>query len=325
MSALRPWHAEAWRRFADALARGQLAHGLLLHGEGGLHKRALARTMAAALLCSARGADGMACGQCRGCVLLRAGNHPDLVEVMPVDSAQIKVDQIRELSERLSKRPQIAAVQVAVIEPAERMNVAAANALLKTLEEPAGDTYLILVSDRIGRLPATIRSRCQRIALYPAGGADSARALADAAGADARQAALALAIAGGDPELAEAMLAPEAWGDWTALRDQLLELARGRLPAVLFAQAAARAAAPLLLRWSRLLALAVRGGHTGDPGWDAFVGLTSACEMSRLQPFVTQLESSRAMLGSGVREDLMLAELARRWQALFAQKGEARP
>lgn len=318
MSTIRPWHAQAWRRFGTALMRGRLAHALLLHGEGGLHKHELARTMAAALLCSARGEDGQACGRCRGCVLLAAGNHPDLVEVMPVDSAQIKVDQIRELSERLSKRPQLAAVQVALIEPAERMNVAAANALLKTLEEPAGDTFLILVSDRMGRLPATIRSRCQRLALYPARGAESASALAHAAGADPCQAELALEIAGGDPELAATMLAPEAWAEWTALRDQLLELARGRLPAVLFAQAASRAAGPWLLRWSRLLALAVRGSHTKDPGWDAFVGLTSACEMSRLEPFVKQLESARAMLGSGVREDLMLAELARRWQGIFA-------
>jgi DNA polymerase-3 subunit delta' len=319
MSAIRPWHAEVWRRFAGALARGQLAHGLLLHGEGGLHKHMLARTMAAALLCGARGDDGQACGRCRGCVLLAAGNHPDLVEVMPVDSAQIKVDQIRELSERLSKRPQIAQVQVAVIEPAERMNVAAANALLKTLEEPAGDTFLILVSDRLGRLPATIRSRCQRLGLAGTTAANGAEALARACGGDPDQAALALAVAGGDPELAESLLAPGAWAEWTGLREQLSDLARGHLPAVVFAQSAAKVAGPLLARWSRLIALAVRGLRTGDPAWDAFVGLTSAREMSSLLPFVTQLESSRAMLGSGVREDLMLVDLARAWQALFAR------
>ena len=98
---------------------------------------------------------GSACGHCHSCLLYQAGNHPDWTEIQPVESAFIRIDQIRELSGRLSMRLQIAQRQVALLWPAEQMN-AASSMLLKTLEEPAADTHLLLVSDRAGRLSATI-------------------------------------------------------------------------------------------------------------------------------------------------------------------------
>ena len=93
-------------------------------------------------------------------------------------SSNLTNDQIRALSERLSMRPQIGERQVALIFPAERMNSAAANALLKTLEEPTPDTHLLLVADRIGQLPATIRSRCQRLPVAPVSDDEGIAALA---------------------------------------------------------------------------------------------------------------------------------------------------
>ncbi|MFO1496154.1 MAG: DNA polymerase III subunit delta' [Lysobacterales bacterium] len=318
MDARYPWHLETWSRFQSGLERGQVGHALLIHGEGGLHKQQLAREMAAALLCSQRAADATACGSCRSCVLYRAGNHPDWTLVAREESAYIRIDQIRALSERLAMRPQLAQTQVAMLWPAECMNEAAANALLKTLEEPAADTHLLLVADRIGRLPATIRSRCQRLPVRAPASAESVGFLARLAGVDTERAALAWSLSLDDPEAAAAMLQKDVWSEWSTLVERLLAVAKGAPPMALVASYA-RDGARLLERWSRLLGYAVRADGTSTAGapWSAWSALTSRVEMSRLLPFATQLERSRAMLGSGVREDLMLGDLARRWSMLF--------
>ncbi len=315
-STCLPWHAAAWQRLAAGVERGQIAHALLIHGEGGLHKLQLGRQIAQGLLCESPRA-AMACGRCRGCTLYLAGNHPDWVEVCPVDSAVIKIDQIRELSARLSMRPQIARRQVALLWPAEQMNSAAANALLKTLEEPAADTHLLLLAERIGRLPATIRSRCQRLPLVARDDTDSVDAVAAMAGADAQRSRVALALAGGDPEMAIAILQPGIFDDWSTLAQRLIELARGGLDPSAFATVAKGEGALLLQRWSRLIALAVRGERLGSGAFDAWIDLTSRMEMSTLLPLATQLERARGLAGTGVREDLLIHDLAARWSQAF--------
>ncbi len=313
-----PWHAQAWGRFGNALARGAVAHGLLIHGEGGLHKTQLARRMGQSLLCAAPDAEANACGRCKSCLLLKAGTHPDWVEVSPVESAVIKIDQVRALSERLSMRPQIAARQVAMLLPAERMNVAASNALLKTLEEPSGDTHLLLVADRVGRLSATIRSRCQRLPVAPVAGAEGIAEFAAWAGVALPSAASALAISHGDPEAAVQILAPGAWAEWTQLAEQLVDIASGRLAPTQFFALHAKDGARMLERWSGLIAVAMNAEGLDVPELDKLVRLTSRVEMSRLAPLATQLERARSMLGSGVREDLLIYELSCRWAELHS-------
>lgn len=311
-----PWHAAAWQRVASSLARGQLAHALLVHAEGGMHKLEFGRTLARGLLCASPAA-GLPCGDCRQCALLAAGNHPDYIEVQPVESAQIRIDQVRELSARLALRPQVAQRQVALLWPAEAMNVAAANALLKTLEEPAGDTHLLLLAERLGRLPATIRSRCQRLPLARVEGPAVVTEVARMAEVESARAQAALAYAGGDPEQALAVLAAEPWKALLALAQRLVDLARGHADAPGFA-AAFRGDGPQLLQgWARLIALAVRGDELADGPFAAFVGLTSRLEMSTLLPLATQIERARALAGSGVREDLLIHDLAARWSAAF--------
>jgi DNA polymerase-3 subunit delta' len=311
-----PWHAAAWQRLAAGAERGQIAHALLIHGEGGLHKLQLGRQIGQGLLCEAP-RSARACGHCRGCLLYLAGNHPDWVEVHPVDSAVIKIDQIRELSSRLSMRPQIAQRQVALVWPAEQMNSAAANALLKTLEEPAADTHLLLLADRIGRLPATIRSRCQRLPLVAHDDAATVDAVAAIAAADAVRSRVALALAGGDPEMAIANLRPGIFGELSTLTQRLIDLARGALDPTAFAMVGKGEGALLLQRWSRLIALAVRGERLGSEPFDAWIDLTSRVEMSTLLPLATQLERARGLAGSGVREDLLIQDLAARWSQAF--------
>jgi DNA polymerase-3 subunit delta' len=152
-----PWQATLWQQLAG---RTQHAHAYLLHGPAGIGKRALAERLMARLLCQ-RPAGLDACGQCKSCHLLAAGTHPDNYILQPeeVDKA-IKVDQVRELVNFVVQTAQLAGRKVVLVEPAEAMNLNAANALLKSLEEPSGDTVLLLISHQPSRLLPTVRSRC---------------------------------------------------------------------------------------------------------------------------------------------------------------------
>ena len=159
-----PWLADHWSFFLRRVQERRLAHAMMLEGPAGCGKNALARAMVASLLCTED--ETKACGQCHSCKLLKGGAHPDYFEIQPQEEGKaIKVDQVRALIGRLDLTASISQRKVAYIHPADTMNISSANALLKSLEEPAGDTVLILVSDNPGRLPVTIRSRCQSIAV----------------------------------------------------------------------------------------------------------------------------------------------------------------
>ena len=168
--ALAPWlqpiAAAALQR------RDRWPHALLIAGPRGVGKRALAAHFARSLLCEAPAADGAACGQCTSCGYVAAGQHPDFVRVEPVELDEegnatptdvIKVDAIRRLIDWTQVTSHRRRAKVAMIAPAEAMHYAAANALLKTLEEPPPGTFLMLVAHRPGGLPPTIASRCRRL------------------------------------------------------------------------------------------------------------------------------------------------------------------
>jgi DNA polymerase-3 subunit delta' len=152
-----PWQDSLWQQLAG---RAQHAHAYLLHGPVGIGKRALAERLMARLLCQKpQGLD--ACGQCKSCMLLKAGSHPDNYVLEPEEADKaIKVDQVRELVSFVVQTAQMGGRKVVLIEPAEAMNNNAANALLKSLEEPSGDTVLLLVSHQPSRLLPTVKSRC---------------------------------------------------------------------------------------------------------------------------------------------------------------------
>ncbi|TLM62367.1 MAG: DNA polymerase III subunit delta' [Deltaproteobacteria bacterium] len=139
-----------------AISGGRLAHAYLFAGPEGVGKRLMALATARVLFC----AEGSGCGECAACRKLDHRNHPDL-HILEPDGSSIKIEQVRAIQRDLSLRPVEGRRKVCLIEAAEAMTTAAANALLKTLEEPRGDTLLILISSQPQRLLETIRSRCQ--------------------------------------------------------------------------------------------------------------------------------------------------------------------
>jgi DNA polymerase-3 subunit delta' len=157
-----PWHQSQWSLMQQYRKTGRIPHALLLHGLAETGKRQFAFALAAALLCESNQAH--ACGQCHNCNLVVAGTHPDLVMLEPEDNGKaIKVDAVRAFSRSASMTPQIGMRRICLIMPAEAMNQAASNSLLKTLEEPSPENHMLLVSDHPYFLSATIRSRCQSV------------------------------------------------------------------------------------------------------------------------------------------------------------------
>jgi DNA polymerase-3 subunit delta' len=169
--ALCPWLFGALNRLEQAHAGQRLAHGWLIHGAAGVGKTNLALVFATRLLESLRHGQPDTLTAYAFLEGMRTryeprNHHPDLHLVHP-DSGKhtIAVEQVRQICETLSLSSYGGTGKVVIIEPAEAMTVSAANALLKTLEEPTSDSYLVLVSHRPGLLPATVRSRCQQLSL----------------------------------------------------------------------------------------------------------------------------------------------------------------
>lgn len=157
MADIYPWQQGLWQQLSS---RPRHAHAYLLYGPAGIGKRVLAEHLVHLLLCQ-RPEAGKACGGCKACQLLAAGTHPDYFLLEPEEPEKpIRVDQVRELVQFVVQTAQLGGRKVVLLEPAEAMNLNAANALLKSLEEPSGDTVLLLISHQPSRLLPTIKSRC---------------------------------------------------------------------------------------------------------------------------------------------------------------------
>lgn len=221
-----PWHSELWARLHALRASGRLPHALLFAGPVGIGKRAFAQRLGRMLVCTA-GIERAPCGECAACRQYEAGTHPDCTTLSPPEPGKsISVEAVRDVTGRLGLSGQ--GTKVALVDTAEAMTTSAANSLLKTLEEPPGDAMLLLVSDRSGRLPATVRSRCQRFA-FALPTYDVARGWLAQQGVD--QPDHWLARSGGAPLAALALASGEAEGHDEAAADALLTtLEQGRIP-----------------------------------------------------------------------------------------------
>jgi DNA polymerase-3 subunit delta' len=153
-----PWLASYQQQLAVLVTRAKLAHGLLFTGPQGIGKQQLADYLAALLLCPA---NDKPCGQCKSCLLRQAGNHPDLL-VIDSSNASIGIEAIRQLGQFMAGRAQQQQNKVVLLAQADKLTEPAANALLKTLEEPPQHSFIILHSARPDTLAQTLISRCQR-------------------------------------------------------------------------------------------------------------------------------------------------------------------
>ena len=159
-----PWLQPYWSQLALAIKQHRIPQALLITGNKGMGKQVLARHFAQSLLCFSRDSEGNFCGQCKSCTLFLAETHPDCSLIEPEEKGKsIPIAAIRQLTTKLSLKPQFDSQRVVIINPAENMNNAAANAFLKYLEEPTERTTLILITENSSKILATISSRCQKM------------------------------------------------------------------------------------------------------------------------------------------------------------------
>lgn len=164
MNALYPWLHPVWLSWQTGLSTHKISAATLIQTPDGLGSESLVEQMARTLMCST--STDEACGFCHSCSLMQSGNHPDFHVVKPEKVGKsITVEQIRHINRIAQESSQLSGYRLIVIEPAEAMNESAANALLKTLEEPAADCVFVLVTGRIKHLLPTIVSRCQRLVI----------------------------------------------------------------------------------------------------------------------------------------------------------------
>ncbi|ACE84586.1 DNA polymerase III subunit delta' [Cellvibrio japonicus] len=246
---LYPWQLGEWQQLAQLIAARKLPHALMLAGPRGIGKRHFAEALAQLLLCQAP-REGGACGQCRGCELNKAATHPDLLWLEPEEAGKaIKVDQVRELTDALGKTAQLSGYKVVVLEPAEAMNTNAANALLKSLEEPAANTLLILVSHTPSAVLPTIRSRCQLRAMAMPRQEQVVRWLSPLLVGRDIPADELLSAARGAPLIALSLLEGDALEQREQQLQQLTRMSLGQLSAIELAANWHTGDAPGLMEW----------------------------------------------------------------------------
>lgn len=333
MSTFAPWQQQIHDRAAAALDAGRLGHGLLFSGPARLGKRAVAERLAQRVLCLSRASGAEPCGVCRSCRLFAQRHqrdpielrpdgepaqpfghsaHPDLLLVgyefnekarPPKMRGEIVIEQIRRIGEQLSLTPQFGNARVAILDPADAINHAACNALLKTLEEPVPGRYLWLISAHPARLPATVRSRCQRLEFPLPAAAASLRWLLDAEVAEpaARE---ALEAARGHPGIAREWLESDGLALRREVAADLQRIGRGDAGAVETAQ-----------RWVADGRGALRLMHAADLAAVEAAGLTDAGRMRSLAAWFDHANRVRDLLRTTVRADLAVVELLMAWRS----------
>ena len=305
-----PWLTDVESEFAERLQADRLAHALLLSGPSECGKVELARRFLASVLCL----EGTypACGQCRSCQLAASGAHPDghvvTFEEHPKTGElrkELVIDQVRRLSSSLVLTNTISRRKAALIYPVEAMNKSTANALLKTLEEPPGETVLILVSHDPGRLLATIRSRCQGLVVRLPAMESALPWIGSEAGVPKAQAEKALQAAAGSPLRALRMLSDGGVEAWVMLRETLDGLLAGACDPSGAMAGLSDVDPDRLWAWMSLAA--------AEETRSVSLGGGAAARAAELQQ---QADRNRYLARTPVRKDLLLQDWLIQWSQL---------
>ena len=317
------WQEKVWGEFVDSVVEARVPHALLMSGVEGIGADHLAVAMGQFLLCQSP-MGKIACGRCKSCLLMASGNHPDLVIVTPEEKGkQIKVDDIRQLSEFVTKTSQQGAKKIIVLQPAEALNMNAANALLKNLEEPAGDTVFILVSSSLSRVLPTIRSRCAKTALpVPEAGL----ALSWLNSVHVAEASTLLDVAGGAPLKAKEWFDSDYLTEQNKLLKTLEALSFAQSTPIESAKAWAKSEPGSILNsmmfWVEKMIRYKLGGVT-LAGLEVFEPVIEGRDVKILFRLRDSLSKKSAVLKSSpnLNPTLILEELMMDWQVIMRYQG----
>lgn len=329
-----PWLSTIYRGLLAM--RDALPHALLFTGPEGIGLDELADRFAAALLCEAPRPDGDACGGCPACGWFAQRSHPDLRRLTPggdaasedapskakeKESRWIRIDQVRALSEFLMVGGHRGGRKVVLIDPADALNPPAANALLKTLEEPLGATVFLLVARRADALLPTIRSRCVLVQAPLPAADDALRWLEAAGGVDAGTARALLAAAGGAPLRARALAEP---AQSTAYRAIVKTVAQ--IPDISSIQAADAVGSlpfgawvPLLQAWVTDLGRVAAGGEPRrfPEERERLARLARSTTLDRIGRYGQWLQRQSAILDHPLNPRLFCEDTLLRYRQLF--------
>lgn len=320
-----PWHDALWQRWRRVIAEARLPHALLLTGLPGTGKRRFARQLARAHLCAGDAEGNRPCGACRQCRWMAAGSHPDLLLLEPEEGkSELRVDPLRELGAAMTLTG-TSGRRAAIVDPAHAMNRAAANAFLKTLEEPPAGVLLMLVSEQPSRLPATIRSRCQVLPFNPPPRDEGLAWLVEHADGERAGLAQSLELAGGAVGEAMRIVDPASREERRAVLEDLSTAARGELDPVTASEKWQKLNLQDVLtwfaRWLALAALPVKSAaDSEEPGLHRML---DGVDPRRIFVLYDEVVRARGALDTQLRKDLMLEELIIQWCRLTADAGGA--
>ncbi len=323
-----PWQVKQWQLLQQRLADGRLPHALLLHGVEGMGKLLFAEALVGSLLCEQRQPDGVACGACRGCMLHAAGNHPDFHLLAPeTPGKNITIDMVRGLSKTLSISSQYGGYKVVLLTPAEQMNMASANGLLKTLEEPTGNTILILVCSHIDRLLPTIKSRCQKM-LFAMDEPQQSLTWLKTQGVDAAQALQLLALADNAPLRAKKLAASEILAQRAELLEMLQQMSRGAMSPVQVAERGLKFGLVDVLAWLSCWSMDMirlkftdQPTHVNSPDLlEQLKPLARQIDLLKLYGYFDKLIEANRLARTQLNPQLLLEDSLIGWVRLFAKR-----
>lgn len=326
--AILPWQKTIWQSIWSRRQQDRMPHALLFAGAEGVGKMQFAKALAATLLCVSPSEDGQLCGQCKSCHLLAAQSHPDFIQVTPEEKSEIiKIDQIREVVNFVNETALLGGYRVIIVNPASAMNVYAANALLKTLEEPTPKTLLILICNQSRRIPATIASRCQRID-FPQPESNVALQWLQASQPNtSANLELTLSLANGAPLKAKELLENDILTLRNDLYQGLLELSQSRSDPLQKAAAWHDQDMEVLLYWlllwlKDLLRCKVTSGQAALVNTDRqtdLVSMTQRISLESLLRYIDQVQSAyaRALGTLNINRQLLLEEIFIEWKLCF--------
>lgn len=321
-----PWQQAVWQHLTDYIQQQRVPQAVLVTGPAGIGKHHLTEIFARALMCHAPLSDYAPCGSCQSCKLFAANTHPDFILVEPDEPGKaIGIDKIRQLIIKLALKPQFHTQRVVIINPAEQLNNASANAFLKCLEEPTERTCLILVTEKPARLPATIRSRCQTV---PCAAPDSL-----IAGQWLQQQGfksdvdVLLSLAQGAPLVAKSYAEQDIMAVRLEYFNAWQQVATGKQNLITLAeqwQKPDKLELTVLVTWMTGWVMdIIKCAHKADPGAlhnpdmkKSLQALAERLELKRLYLFYDSLLSAQALLSTQINKQLMLEQLLIGWSQL---------